>query len=251
MLIASDPSEELPILELRIKKALRQGAKLVVLNDRQIALDKHASKSIRYNIGSSQAALASLANVLAKDLGLGTESDNFEKETGIKPDEFERLSELVRGGKVCVIYNPAELAGNSIDALKQLLSVIQKIPDCGAIPAAPATNAMGAMDMGVLPDFYPDGISLAEVEKIRELWGEKAPVERGLSSLEMIKKAGKGELKALWVYRSNPVIDFPGGKAVEEALKKLDLLVVHDMLETETSRLAHILLPSNGPGYRR
>ncbi|OGW18326.1 MAG: NADH-quinone oxidoreductase, subunit G, partial [Nitrospinae bacterium RIFCSPLOWO2_12_FULL_47_7] len=234
LLIASDPSEELPILELRIKKALRQGAKLVVLNDRQIALDKHASKSIRYNIGSSQAALASLANVLAKDLGLGTESDNFEKETGIKPDEFERLSELVRGGKVCVIYNPAELAGNSIDALKQLLSVIQKIPDCGAIPAAPATNAMGAMDMGVLPDFYPDGISLAEVEKIRELWGEKAPVERGLSSLEMIKKAGKGELKALWVYRSNPVIDFPGGKAVEEALKKLDLLVVHDMLETET-----------------
>lgn len=244
LLIASDPTEELPILELRIKKVLRRkGVKLVILNDHQIALDKIAFKTLRYNVGSSQAVFTALA------LGLGAETRDTEKETGVKLGELRELSELVKSGKVCVVYNPAALNGNSIDALKQFLSAVEKIPDCGAIPAAPATNAVGAMDMGVLPDFYPGGLSLGEAEKIKQLWGEKAPLERGLSALDMIKKAGKGELKALVVYRANPAVDFPGGKAVVDALKKLELLVVHDMLETETTQLAHILLPSNGPGY--
>ena len=45
------------------------------------------------------------------------------------------------------------------------------------------------------------------------------------------------------------MIDFPDCKRVEAALKNLSLLVVHDMMETETSVLANIVLPSNGPGY--
>lgn len=255
LLIASDPTEELPILELRIKKALRfKGAKLAVLNDQQTTMDKHATQSLRYNIGTSQTVLTALANTLAKDLGLATEPlpKNLESDAGVNTADIQRLSDLIRAGqKVCVIYNPAALAGNSIDVLKHLLSLVQKVPEieCGAIPAVLATNAMGAMDMGVVPDYYPGGIPLAESEKIRQMWGEKAPIDRGLSALEMIKKAATGEVKALVVYRSNPVVDFPGGKAVEDALKKLELLVVHDMLVTETSRLAHIVLPSNGPAH--
>ena len=44
-------------------------------------------------------------------------------------------------------------------------------------------------------------------------------------------------------------MDFPGGKRIEAALKNLSLLVVHDMMQTETALLANIILPSNGPGY--
>jgi predicted molibdopterin-dependent oxidoreductase YjgC len=121
--------------------------------------------------------------------------------------------------------------------------------ECGAIPAAPMTNAVGAMDMGLVPDFYPGGVAVTDQEEIKKLWGENTPTENGLSALEMIARAEAGELKALLVHRSNPVIDFPGGERVEKALRKLDLLVVHDMLETETTELAHLVLPSNGPGY--
>ena len=129
--------------------------------------------------------------------------------------------------------------------------MITKIPtvECGAIPAAPATNAVGAMDMGLVSDFYPGGVSVSDSEKVKELWGETAPTKAGLTALEMIAKAKSGELKALWVHRSNPVVDFPGRAQVVEALKNLDLLVVHDMLETETTQLAKIVLPSNGPGF--
>ena len=105
------------------------------------------------------------------------------------------------------------------------------------------------MDMGVLPGYYPGGVALSEGDKIKEQWGENAPLKHGASAMEMIDKAASGEIKALVVYRNNPVVDFPGRVKIEAALKKLDLFVVHDMLETETSRLAHIVLPSNGPGY--
>lgn len=165
---------------------------------------------------------------------------------------MKSMVELIRTSmKVTVVYNPAALTGNSIHGLKHLLSVIGRIPtiDCGAIPAAPFTNAVGAMDMGILPDFYPGGVPLSDAESIQQAWGENAPRVKGLSAMEMIDRAAQGELKALLVYRCNPVADFPGGKKIEEALKNLDLLVVHDMMETETSRLANILLPSNGPGY--
>tara|TARA_B100000959_G_scaffold45590_1_gene46275 strand:- start:1106 stop:2017 length:912 start_codon:yes stop_codon:yes gene_type:complete len=104
--------------------------------------------------------------------------------------------------------------------------------------------------MGILPDYYPGGISSSDSDKVRQFWGDDSSLQvKGFSALEMIDKAESGELKALLVYRNNPVLDFPDGKRVESALKKLSLLVVHDMIETETSLLANIVLPSNGPGY--
>ncbi len=255
LLIASDPAEELPILDLRIKKAVtRRGVKLVVLNDQVTPLDRFAALSLRYNVGSDQVALGALTSGLAAELGMPSapSKKNYESITGIAAGQMKSVVDLVRAGtKVSIVYNPAALSGDSVHVLKHLLAVIGKIPaiECGAIPAAPFTNALGAMDMGILPDFYPGGVSLADTEKIRQAWGENAPLVKGLSALEMIDKAAQGELKALLVYRCNPVVDFPGGKKIEDALRKLDLLVVHDMMSTETSRLANIILPSNGPGY--
>jgi len=255
VLIASDPTEELPILDLRIKKAVtRKGVKLIVLNDQKTVMDDYAALSPRCHIGAGAAAVTALADTLARQLGLeaGPEIADIEKTTGLQSEQLKQFAEQIRVGlKICVIYNPAALAGNGVPAVKRLLAVIGRIPtvECGAIPAAPGTNALGAMDMGVLPDFYPGGLALTEAEKIKELWGDAAPLQPGCSALQMIEKARNGEIKALIVHRANPVVDFPGGAKVEEALKKLEFLVVHDMLHTETSRLAHVLLPSNGPMY--
>ncbi|MBT6346976.1 MAG: NADH-quinone oxidoreductase subunit NuoG [Nitrospina sp.] len=252
LLIASDPTEELPILDLRIKKAVTNcGTRLVSLNDQKIELDKQASLSVRYNVGSETLALDALTYGLAQELGESASAQGVDA-TGISAETMKTLVETVRSSmKICVVYNPAALSGGAVSAVKRLLAMIAKVPtlECGAIPAAPMTNAVGAMDMGLLPDFYPGGVSIGDQEEIQKQWGETAPTEKGLSALEMIARAEAGELKALLVHRSNPVLDFPGGSKVITALKKLDLLVVHDMLETETAELAHIVLPSNGPAY--
>jgi len=245
--IASDPTEELPILDLRIKKAVsRKGVKLAVLNDQGTLMDKYAHLSLRYNIGTDAQVFSALAGYLSGSGGGDIKS------TGIEAEQMNALAEMLRSNKkVTVVYNPAALTGRSVDVLKHLLSEINKIPDIelGAIPAAPHTNAVGALDMGILPDYYPGGVPLADNEAIKKQWGEEAPLTPGLSAMEMVEKAASGDLKALIVYRANPVVDFPGGKQVEEALRKIDLLIVHDICETETSKLANVVLPSNGPGY--
>jgi NADH-quinone oxidoreductase subunit G len=246
LLIASDPTEELPILDLRIKKAVtRLGVKLAVLNDQATLMDKYAHLSLRYDIGAD-------ANVFsALTAAISGEGKSDVKDTGVKATQLKSLVDLLRASKkVTVIFNASALTGQSVKVLKQLLAMIQNIPvvECGAIPAVPNTNSVGAMDMGILPDFYPGGVAVSDSDVIQEKWGQTAPTKAGLSAMEMIQKAESGELKALLVYRANPVVDFPGGKQIEAALKKLELLVVHDMFETETAKLAHILLPSNGPG---
>lgn len=247
LLIASDPTEELPILDLRIKKAVtRLATQLVTLNDQTTLMDDYATPSLRYNIGSDAAVFSALSAVLSGQPGPGLEA------TGLESGQIQSLADTLKSAKkVCVIYNPAGLTGASIHHLKQLLSVIGQLPDteCGALPSAPATNALGAMDMGVLPDFYPGGLPLADVAASQKDWGENAPVKPGWTALEMIEKARSGELKALVIFRSNPLVDFPGGAAVLEALQNLELLVVHDIMETETSREAHFVIPSNGPGF--
>jgi NADH-quinone oxidoreductase subunit G len=252
LLIASDPTEELPILDLRIKKAVTNcGTRLVCLNDQKIALDKYASQTVQYKVGSEALALDALTHGLAQELGELAPTQEAEQ-AGISVEAMKALVETVRSSmKICVVYNPSALSGDAVSAVKRLLKMIAKVPtlECGAIPAAPMTNAVGAMDMGLLPDFYPGGVSVTEQEELKKQWGENTPTEPGYSALEMIARAGTGELKALLVHRSNPVKDFPGGAEVVAALKKLDLLVVHDMLETETAELAHIVLPSAGPGY--
>ena len=253
LLIASDPTEELPILDLRLKKAVTGcGTRLISLNDQVTALDKYADLKLQYKIGSEALAVDSLAEGLARELGESIEFSSKLDQTGISSDEMRLLVESVRSSmKICVVYNPAALSGDAVLRVKRLLKIIAKIPtiECGAIPAAPATNAVGAIDMGLTPDYYPGGVSVLDEAKVKELWGENAPTQAGWSALEMIEKAKSGELKALWVHRSNLAVDFPGGTKIVDALKNLELLVVHDMLETETTRLAKIVLPSNGPGF--
>ena len=70
LLIASDPTEELPILDLRIKKAVsRCGTKLLSLNDQDTALDKYIDLKVKYKVGSEASAVDGLAEGLARELG--------------------------------------------------------------------------------------------------------------------------------------------------------------------------------------
>ena len=102
ILIGTDPTEELPILDLRLKKAVtRKGVDLIVLNDQKTLMDKYASLSLRYHIGADHAAISSLANMLAMELNLetGTEDADVWKVTGIHPDQFSKFAEKAKQAK--------------------------------------------------------------------------------------------------------------------------------------------------------
>jgi formate dehydrogenase major subunit/formate dehydrogenase alpha subunit len=101
--------------------------------------------------------------------------------------------------------------------------------------------------MGALPNVYPGYqavTSEAVKEKFQAGWGcSLPPAEPGLTVTEIIEAADRGQIKAVYIMGENPVLTEPQAKHAEEALQKLELLVVQDIFLTETARLAHIVLP--------
>jgi formate dehydrogenase major subunit/formate dehydrogenase alpha subunit len=122
-------------------------------------------------------------------------------------------------------------------------------PGSGVNPLRGQNNVQGACDVGALPNLYP-GYQPVNDEAIRDkfqtAWGAALPAKPGLTVVEMVNAAAEGKLRALYVMGENPVLSDPDSNHVEEALKKLDLLVVQDIFLTETARLAHVVLPAAG-----
>jgi formate dehydrogenase (NADP+) alpha subunit len=107
-------------------------------------------------------------------------------------------------------------------------------------------NEAGAWDMGTVPHALPGRRPVTE-SAVRKHW-ERAwrtvlSPDPGLNLAGMVTEAERGNLKALYVMGENPVRAFPGSPRVGNALKNLEFLVVQDILETETTRLAHVVLP--------
>jgi len=100
--------------------------------------------------------------------------------------------------------------------------------------------------MGSVPDALPgrQPISDSGVRKHWErVWNTHLSPDPGLSVVRMILEAEKGNLKALYVMGENPARALSGSPRVRSALENLELLVVQDILETETTRLADVVLP--------
>ncbi|WNR45787.1 molybdopterin oxidoreductase family protein [Paenibacillus roseipurpureus] len=121
---------------------------------------------------------------------------------------------------------------------------------CGYGAVTGQANGQGGREHGQKADQLP-GYRLIEDPAAREhvakVWGID-PVElpgKGVSAYELLQKIDEGEIKALIVLGSNPLVSSPNNRMVERALQKLDLLVVADMFETETARHAHYILPSS------
>jgi formate dehydrogenase major subunit len=79
--------------------------------------------------------------------------------------------------------------------------------------------------------------------KFEAAWGVPLPPDNGLTLTETINKAHEGQIKALVVIGENPMMSDPDLHHVEEALEKLDFLVVQDIFLTETARYADVVLP--------
>jgi predicted molibdopterin-dependent oxidoreductase YjgC len=107
-------------------------------------------------------------------------------------------------------------------------------------------NAQGAIDMGLGPDLLPGCCAItddAARAKFEKVWGSAIPKEKGLSASEILAKAETGEIRALYIVGENPLDNYPDRDQVERALSKLELLVVQDLFESSTAKMAHAVLP--------
>ncbi|MEO5952583.1 MAG: molybdopterin-dependent oxidoreductase, partial [Chloroflexia bacterium] len=125
----------------------------------------------------------------------------------------------------------------------------------GINPLVSDSNSIGANDMGCQPGMFPGyrPVNADNARELEELWSldpdrasQEVPSEPGLSVANMLEAIESGDIKALWVIGSNPVLgsDNPDSDRVEKALAKLEFLCVQDIFFSETAQHAHIILPA-------
>jgi len=122
---------------------------------------------------------------------------------------------------------------------------------CGIDPPRGQNNVQGATDVGCSPIVYPGYIPVGDEgnrKKIAKLWNvnyEDLPSERGLSTVEIMHEAHKGNIKGMYIMGENPMVTDPDLNHTAEALENLEFLVVQDIFHNETTKYADVILPAS------
>ena len=120
----------------------------------------------------------------------------------------------------------------------------------GVNPLRGQDNVQGACDMGALPNVYPAYQSVADQAaraKIAAAWGlspESLSLDAGLTVVEMIHAAHRGDVRGMLVMGENPAVSDPNLGHVRESLERLDFLAVIDIFMSETAERADVVLPA-------
>jgi len=116
-------------------------------------------------------------------------------------------------------------------------------------------NAMGGREVGGLANQLAAhmGFAPAEIDRVRRFWqAPRIATHEGLKAVQMFEAIGRGEIKALWVIGTNPVVSLPDADAVRAALQKLELFVVSENVRSNdtVNSGAHVLLPAQAWGEK-
>jgi len=275
MAIGTNTTEAHPVMGFEIKKAVRKGtAKLIVINPREIDLVRHAELWLKQRPGTDVPLIMGMCRVIV-DEGLldsafiaercedfaafreslkNFELDFVERTTGVPREQVVQAARMYATNKPASIFYAMGITQHThgtdnVMAIANLAMLTGNIgkPGSGVNPLRGQNNVQGACDMGGLPNVYPGYQSVADPavkQKFEAAWGYPLPPPRpGLTITEIFDAASAGKIKALYIMGENPVLTEPDARHAEEALKKLELLVVQDFFMTETAKFAHIILP--------
>ena len=124
-------------------------------------------------------------------------------------------------------------------------------PGSGPFSLTGQPNAMGGREAGGLSHLLPGYRTVTNAvhrQEVEQFWGipEGQIAERpGLAAVDMFEAAARGDIKAMWIMCTNPVVSMPNIDVVERAMEKLELLIVTDAYHpTDTTQYAHVLLPA-------
>jgi len=215
LVLGTDPLHSSPILDLRVRKAVRRhGAKLVVATERPTALDGGAEAIARYAPGQAAHFVSELAAAIGGSENVATP-----------------VAETLRdAGKVVVIWG--ERIAREDGAAEALLDVAKATSmagtdGAGLLEIPDTTNARGLREAGCLPDAGP-GLTATTA---------------GLSTEEIRAALISGEITSLILFGADPLRDFPDTPAWEEALTAADFIVSFSMHENATTAKSDVVLP--------
>jgi formate dehydrogenase major subunit len=273
MIIGSNPTEGHPVTGARIKRAVRRGARLIVIDPRKIELCRYADVHLQLRAGTNVAVFNGMANVIVEE-GLYNEdfirarTENFEVWVEMvkkyTPEEVEKISgvpaDLLRkaarlyatsGASMCchgLGVSEHRWGSYGIMTMCNLAALTGHIgrPGTGINPLRGQNNVQGSCDVGSVPVNYTSYQKLDD-PKVRalfqEITGHPLPQRKGWKLPEMWDAALDGRLRGMWITGYDVAQTDPNLNKVRAALSKLDFLVVHDLFFNETAKYAHLVLP--------
>ncbi|MCP5353895.1 MAG: formate dehydrogenase subunit alpha [Rhodobacteraceae bacterium] len=283
IVIGANPTDGHPVFASRLKKRLRAGAKLIVIDPRRINLVKSAhiaaSHHLQLRPGTNVAVVTALAHVIVTE-GIFDESfvrercdwDEFlayaefirdprhspeatELLTGVPAEELRKAARLFATGGNGAIYYGLGVTEHSqgsttvmgIANLAMLTGNVGR-KGVGVNPLRGQNNVQGSCDMGSFPHELPGyrHVKNPEVRAIFEsLWGVEIDAEPGLRIPNMLDAAVEGSFKGLYCQGEDILQSDPDTKHVAAGLAAMDCVIVHDLFLNETANYAHVFLPGS------
>nr|WP_314547441.1 formate dehydrogenase subunit alpha [uncultured Massilia sp.] len=283
MVIGANPTDGHPVFGSRMKKRLRQGAKLIVVDPRRIDLIKSPHVRADYHLqlkpGTNVALLSALAHVIVTE---GLLADSFIAErceerafaqwrdfvaqpeqspeatqdvTGVPAPLVREAARLyATGGNAAIFYGlgVTEHAQGStaVMAIANLAMATGNVgrEGVGVNPLRGQNNVQGSCDIGSFPHELPGyrHVSDGTVRGLFEqAWGVPLQAEPGLRIPNMFEAALDGSFLGLYCQGEDIVQSDPNTQHVTAALQAMECVVVQDIFLNETAKFAHVLLPGS------
>jgi NADH-quinone oxidoreductase subunit G len=230
LVVGTDPLHSSPILDLRIRKAIRRnGTKLAVATEAPTTLDGGAVAVARYAPGGANAFLAELASGL-RNPGQG---------------ESAEIAETLRDAESVVVIWGDRIGREGEGATTALLDLATALnlsgqDGSGLLEIPDVTNARGLREAGCLPDAGPGLTTMSGRFSTPD--GENRRFV-GKATEEIRAALEAGELKTLVLFGVDPLRDFPDTEAWKKALAAADHIVAFSTFETATTAMADVVLP--------
>ena len=283
MVIGANPTDGHPVFASRLKRRLRQGAKLIVIDPRRIDLVKSPHIAAEHHLalqpGTNVAVMTALAHVIVTE-GLAAEDfikercdwdeyqdwARFVSEERHSPEALEPVTRVpaetlraaarlfATGGNGAIYYGLGvtehSQGSSTVISIANLAMVTGNIGrrGVGVNPLRGQNNVQGSCDMGSFPHELPGYRHIAG-DAVRQSfeadWGVPLDPEPGLRIPNMLDAAIDGTFRALYVQGEDILQSDPNTHHVAAGLKAMDLVIVHDLFLNETANYAHVFLPGS------
>ena len=283
LVIGANPTDAHPVFASRMKKRLRQGARLIVVDPRRIDLVKSAHVRADYHLplmpGTNVAIVNALSHVIVTE-GLAKEDyirqrcdwDDFqtwarfiaqdkhspeavEQFTGVPAADVRAAARLyATGGKAAIYYGLGvtehSQGSTTVMAMANLAMVTGNIGQrgMGVNPLRGQNNVQGACDMGSFPHEF-SGYRHVSDDSTRDtfesLWGVKLDKAPGMRIPNMLDEAQFGSFKGLYVQGEDIAQSDPDTHHVTAGLAAMECVIVQDLFLNETAKYAHVFFPGS------
>ena len=281
LVIGANPTDGHPVFGSRMKRRLREGARLIVADPRRIDLVKSPHVRADYHLqlkpGANVALINAMAHVVVTE-GLVNEAyvrarcdlndfetwarfiaevrnspETVEEITGVPATDVRAAARLYATGGNAAIYYGLGVTEHSqgstmVMGMANLAMATGNIgrEGVGVNPLRGQNNVQGSCDMGSFPHELP-GYRHVSDDATREmfegLWGVKLQSEPGLRIPNMLDEAVQGRFKGIYIQGEDPAQSDPDTQHVTAGLRAMECVVVQDIFLNETAKYAHVFLP--------